>query len=158
MCGPETCDRPRGGALVALNPPVSNRASPASFSGDLTFHTPGSPSSQQATHVRLVPSSVETLRDWSNLNVVIHSTGDMTKDTKDCGRFREISFASCEAVNDSGVYELLLNRPLSLEVGGDGIIGRRVSVCSRPRPSNDDIVMAEGIVGFNIAPPTRPSL
>lgn len=80
----------------------------------------------------------------------------MTKDTKDCGRFREISFASCSALNDSGVYELLLNKPLSLEVGGDGIIGRRVSVCSNP--SNGDVVMAEGIVGFNIAPPTRPSL
>lgn len=52
MCGgPETVYRPRGGALVALNPPRGS--SQLSITGDLTFHTPGQPDSMEATHARL---------------------------------------------------------------------------------------------------------
>ncbi|POR39274.1 hypothetical protein TPAR_00523, partial [Tolypocladium paradoxum] len=46
--------------------------------------------------------------------------------------------------------ELPLEQPLSLEVGAAGIIGRRVSLCSR-RASGREVVVAEGIVGFNFA-------
>lgn len=70
MCGPETTDRPRGGALAALNRPIHSQTS-QSLIGDLTFHTPGSPSSTEATHVRLTPDDSSSFRELSDLRVVI---------------------------------------------------------------------------------------
>lgn len=46
--------------------------------------------------------------------------------------------------------ETALDKPMLLHVGGDGIIGRRVSMLRRhPLHSHQDPVLAEGIVGFN---------
>lgn len=56
-----------------------------------------------------------------------------------------------------GYLELPLERPLSLEIGNDGIIGRRVSVCADYQTERQAII-AEGIVGFNTMEATRPSL
>lgn len=68
MCGVETVNRPRGGALVALNPP---RGAATAISGDLTFHTPGQPDSMEATHARLAfDEQLETSLP-SDLHVVI---------------------------------------------------------------------------------------
>jgi hypothetical protein len=44
--------------------------------------------------------------------------------------------------------ELSLDEPLSLEVGNDGIIGRRVSLFTGSSLGRDKVI-AEGIVGFN---------
>lgn len=71
MCGPDTCTKPRGGALVALSPFYSSSASRPSLSGDLTFHTPGSPESVQATHARLVSQLNDINQDLSELSVII---------------------------------------------------------------------------------------
>lgn len=68
MCGPENTNRPRGGALVALNPPIN---SPCHLRGDLSFHTPGSPGSNSATHARLTPSEEFDLGDLDSLQVII---------------------------------------------------------------------------------------
>ncbi|KAJ4263033.1 hypothetical protein NW762_006646 [Fusarium torreyae] len=125
MCGPETTDRPRGGALVALNPPVNSFSS---ICGDLAFHTPGSPASSSATHARLTPSEDCSIKELTNLQVVIQS---------------------------QAFVELPLQGPLSLGVGGDGIIGRRVSLYSRLASGQDKIV-AEGIVGFNFLSQSPP--
>lgn len=72
MCGPEDTNRPRGGALAALNRPVDNGQFPRSnLVGDLTFHTPGSPGSLEATHVRLTPETASVVNDLPDLRVVI---------------------------------------------------------------------------------------
>ncbi|KAM5356567.1 hypothetical protein ACJ41O_003213 [Fusarium nematophilum] len=141
MCGPENTNRPRGGALVALAPidDLSN------LRGDLAFHTPGSPGSASATHARLTPSDESNMKGLSDLYVVIHSSGDLTRSATDCGLFRQFSFPS---PRKDDFVELPLERPLSLEVGNEGIIGRRVSLYSR-LVSGKDRIVAEGIVGFN---------
>ncbi|KAJ3475590.1 hypothetical protein NLG97_g9404 [Lecanicillium saksenae] len=71
MCGgPETVNRPRGGALVALNPP-REAASSTAITGDLTFHTPGEPDSMEATHARLAFDEQFQTFLPSDLHVVI---------------------------------------------------------------------------------------
>ncbi|KAG8676191.1 hypothetical protein FPOAC1_002192 [Fusarium poae] len=140
MCGPENTNRPRGGALVSLNSHSSK------LSGDLAFHTPGSPSSSSATHARLTPNEECSINNFSNLHIIIHSSGDLTRNASECGLFRQFSLQSPTASNH--FVESQLEGPLSLEVGGDGIIGRRVSVYSRLATGQNKIV-AEGIVGFN---------
>ncbi|KAG5662488.1 hypothetical protein KAF25_004906 [Fusarium avenaceum] len=155
MCGPENTNRPRGGALAALNPPINSPSS--NICGDLAFHTPGSPSSSNATHARLTPSNQCSIRGLSDLYVVIHSSGDLTRNASDCGLFCQFSLQTPPTSDD--FVELPLQGPLSLEVGGDGIIGRRVSVYSR-LGSGQDRIVAEGIVGFNFmsqAPPEETS-
>ncbi|CAG7555830.1 unnamed protein product [Fusarium equiseti] len=142
MCGPENTNRPRGGALVALNPPTNSMSS--RICGDLAFHTPGSPASCNATHARLTPNDECNMKGFSDLYVVIH--GDLTRNASECGLFRQFPLKTPPTSND--FVESQLQGPLSLEVGGDGIIGRRVSVYSRVATGQDKIV-AEGIVGFN---------
>ncbi|KAF4451137.1 hypothetical protein F53441_5836 [Fusarium austroafricanum] len=142
MCGPENTNRPRGGALAALNPPINSVSS--NICGDLAFHTPGCPSSSSATHARLTPNEECSMKGFSDLHVVIH--GDLTRSASECGLFRQFSLQTPPTSHD--FVELPLQGPLSLEVGGDGIIGRRVSVYSR-LASGQDKIIAEGIVGFN---------
>ncbi|KAF5979932.1 hypothetical protein FCOIX_5060 [Fusarium coicis] len=148
MCGPEFTNRPRGGALAALNPPVNSISS--NICGDLAFHTPGSPSSSRATHARLTPSEECSMKGFSDLYVVIH--GDLTRNASECGLFRQFSLQTTPTSRE--YVELPLQGPLSLEVGGDGIIGRRVSVYSRL--ASGDKIVAEGIVGFNFMSQAAP--
>ena len=162
MCGPENTNRPRGGALVALNAPVSS--SKEFLCGDLAFHVPGQPGSTDATHARLTPSEtcdmsglidpyiviqyVLNRSDSISLLICFSSSGDLTRDPCECGVFRRFAFPVAREVCNREYVEFALPRPLSLEVGNDGIIGRRVSLYSRPTIGRD-VVVAEGIVGFN---------
>ncbi|GAB0134687.1 hypothetical protein EsDP_00003048 [Epichloe bromicola] len=148
MCGPEVTSRPRGGALAALSAPRNDSLCHLSLQGDLAFHTPGQPGSAEATHARFTPSERGglTLGDVDSLRVIIHLTGDMTKAAGDCGLFRQFTIAN--AVPSSSYVELPLDSPLSLEVGDGGIIGRRVSISSTT-DSGPEVLLAEGIVGFN---------
>ncbi|KAG6309431.1 hypothetical protein E4U44_006939 [Claviceps purpurea] len=150
MCGPDNTNRPRGGALAALT--SANRLSSCHhvLEGDLAFHTPGQPGSCQATHARFTPSEQCSLGELDRLRVVIHSVGDMTKAAEDCGLFRQ--FTLCNERTSRRYFELPLELPLSLEVGNDGIIGRRVSLSWETRSGSEGPV-AEGIVGFNFLEP-----
>ena len=74
------------------------------------------------------------------------SSGDLTRNASECGLFRQFSLQTPPASQE--FVELPLQGPLSLGVGGDGIIGRRVSLYSRLASGQDKIV-AEGIVGLN---------
>ncbi|RBR20409.1 hypothetical protein FVER53590_07509 [Fusarium verticillioides] len=148
MCGPEFTNRPRGGALAALNPPINSIL--FNICGDLAFHTPGSPSSSRATHARLTPSEECSMKGFSDLYVVIH--GDLTRNASECGLFCQFSLQTTPTSRE--YVELPLQGPLSLEVGGDGIIGRRVSVYSRL--ASGDKIVAEGIVGFNFMSQAAP--
>jgi hypothetical protein len=50
-----------------------------------------------------------------------------------------------------------LPEPLSLTVGDEGIIGRRVSLCSCDGLA-DNTIIAEGIVGYNFSEQAQASL
>ena len=76
------------------------------------------------------------------------TSGDLTRSAQDCGLFRRFALSPRKASADSGFLELSLDEPLSLQVGSDGIIGRRVSLMS-----GTDTMVAEGIVGFNFLQP-----
>ncbi|KAL7929875.1 hypothetical protein V8C35DRAFT_284019 [Trichoderma chlorosporum] len=154
MCGPEITNKPRGGALAALSSP-DNAGLLGTICGDLAFHTPGRPESNEATHARLTPDAAYDARALSNLHVVIHSSGDLTRKTEDCGTFQQFQFPTTTESFDKAFIELPLDKPLSLEVGNEGIIGRRVSLYSHSAPSQ---VVAEGIVGFNFLSMAQPSL
>lgn len=69
MCGLDNSNRPRGGALAALNPPINTATS--KLCADLAFHTPGCPANSSATHARLTPSDECDIKNLSNLHVVI---------------------------------------------------------------------------------------
>ncbi|KAG6092198.1 hypothetical protein E4U30_005737 [Claviceps sp. LM220 group G6] len=154
MCGPDITNRPRGGALAALTSAKRELSCHHVLEGDLAFHTPGQPGSCQATHARFTPSEQCSLGELDRLRVVIHLMGDMTKAAEDCGLFRQ--FTLCNAHTSRRYFELPLQSPLSLEVGNDGIIGRRVSLSLETRPGSEDLV-AEGIVGFNFLESERQS-
>ncbi|KAK4148325.1 uncharacterized protein C8A04DRAFT_24134 [Dichotomopilus funicola] len=155
MCGPETpSSTPRIGARV-------NLFSPGGSLGNLLFHNPCSPSSLHATHVRFVPNSNSsaspaTTAPDENVLLSIHTTGDLTKPLADAGLMQEFTVHSGllavsgperrQNAGGEGV-EIPLGMALSLEVGNDGIIGRRVSMrrgCGE--------LLADGIVGFNFSP------
>ncbi|GKT67030.1 hypothetical protein ColTof3_14369 [Colletotrichum tofieldiae] len=149
MCGPDTCTKPRGGALAVLNHPFTQpgatKTSPK-LRGDLAFHTPGKPSSPFATHARITGGNDLDLESLADIVVVIHESGDLTQRPEDCGLFRRIAFSSATVLENGSTVELALPSPISLQVGDDGIIGRRVSVYPK---SETDNACAEGVVGFN---------
>ncbi|OLN96831.1 hypothetical protein CCHL11_02306 [Colletotrichum chlorophyti] len=149
MCGPDTCSKPRGGALAVLNQPFREPSSPTSsqrLRADLAFHTPGEPGSSFATHARITRGGGCDLLSLADMVVVIHKSGDLTRRPEDCGLFHRIPFTGASVLEDGATLELTLQRPVSLQVGDDGIIGRRVSVFPKTEMEN---AVAEGIVGFN---------
>ncbi|KAK1995982.1 hypothetical protein LX36DRAFT_682688 [Colletotrichum falcatum] len=149
MCGPDTCTKPRGGALAVLNHPLGQPGAAATcprLRGDLAFHTPGKPSSPFATHARITGGNDCDLQSLADMVVVIHESGDLTRRPEDCGFFHRIAFSGASLFENGSAAELALQRPISLQVGDDGIIGRRVSVFSG---SETQDACAEGIIGFN---------
>ncbi|OHF03906.1 hypothetical protein CORC01_00768 [Colletotrichum orchidophilum] len=149
MCGPDTCTKPRGGALAVLNQPCS-QPSPSALNprirGDLAFHTPGKPGCTFATHARITGGEGCDLQSFSDMVVVIHKSGDLTRKPEECGLFHRFAFSGASILENGSILELALQRPVSLEVGDDGIIGRRISIF--PGTGMDN-ACAEGIVGFN---------
>lgn len=151
---------PRGALpapLVLLRPPRRS-CFPHTWPADMShshsraLHSGGK--TKLATHTKftccstvrylLVPRVFGQLIGWKP-----SSTGDLTKNSQDCGQFCQFPMAHTEGSASEAEYlELPLQTPLSLEVGGTGIIGRRVSVCHQS-VSGAQIVAAEGIVGFN---------
>ncbi|KAL0932671.1 uncharacterized protein CTRU02_211634 [Colletotrichum truncatum] len=145
MCGPDTCTKPRGGALAVLNQ-SSSPTTAIRLRGDLSFHTPGKPSSPFATHVRLSSGNTFDAQSLVDMVVIIHNSGDLTRTREDCGLFHRFALSDATVLDDGSILELALQKPISLQVGDDGIIGRRVSILSG---AGMDSAVAEGIVGFN---------
>ncbi|KAK3297139.1 uncharacterized protein B0H64DRAFT_119095 [Chaetomium fimeti] len=152
MCGPETpSSTPRIGARVDLSSPTGRGSL-----GNLLFLNPTSPSSVHATHVRFFhpaqPAASNPLDD--SLLVSIHMTGDLTKPLADAGLMQQFTLhrpntASNNSPHDDGLggfEETALGAALSLQVGSDGIIGRRVTM------RRGEELLADGIVGFNSLP------
>ena len=68
-------------------------------------------------------------------------TGDLTKSVAESGLFQQFNLTCIDGT------EMALGEALSLIVGHDGIIGRRVSM------TKGGMLLADGIVGFNTAEP-----
>ncbi|KAK3308351.1 uncharacterized protein B0T15DRAFT_105889 [Chaetomium strumarium] len=168
MCGEETpSSTPRVGARVDFYPASGLQHTHLPV-GNLVFLNPSSPSSCHATHVRFSqrPSTSTTATATTTTTtththedgdesvlVSIHMTGDLTKPLADSGLLRRFTFrpnssssSSSSRKDDDGVEMPLPGEALSLNVGNDGIIGRRVSMM------RGNEVLADGIVGFNFLP------
>lgn len=74
------------------------------------------------------------------------SDGDLTRQAAESGLFQRLRLPGA-TLQGEPFLEIPLHHPLALEVGGSGIIGRRVSLYS---DGVTDRVVAEGIVGFNV--------
>lgn len=73
-------------------------------------------------------------------------SGDLTRPHQDCGQFQRFNFSDACVLDDASTLELVLDKPIPLQVGEEGIIGRKVSIFAKSRM---DEALAEGIVGFN---------
>ncbi|KAM7202549.1 hypothetical protein V8F20_004338 [Naviculisporaceae sp. PSN 640] len=149
-CSDERISADRVGARVDFFTASNNRAR-GQMVGNLLFLNPSSPTSSRATHVWFTGSSTTSSINGGNLMVSIHKSGDLTKPISESQILEQFSLPSPLS---STTHELAtqLESPLSLDVGGDGIIGRRVTIHQGKRH------LADGIVGFNSAPaPSVPS-
>lgn len=146
MCGPNGRET-HGGALAVLSLPTrSTRTSPPTSAGKLVFHDCKKGSSI-ATHVKFTPD--ESLSNVDSLVVAIHETGDLTKSAIISPFLHKFSMAQGHPASQDEAQnrkvEVPLPYPIKIEVGNDGIIGRRVSLWSQH--ATDPI--AEGIIGYN---------
>ncbi len=73
-------------------------------------------------------------------------TGDLTKPLADSGLMQQFTLCGSNSSSSNENCEMALGEALSLNVGNDGIIGRRVSM----RRGGE--LLADGIVGFNFLP------
>ncbi|KAI1144414.1 hypothetical protein F5Y05DRAFT_364611 [Hypoxylon sp. FL0543] len=151
MCGDhsrQSC----GGALAVLSPPLrSSRFMPPATAGRLTFHDSGEGGSV-ATHVTFTPSENSPSNSLVGLDsyvVGIHQTGDLTKSAIISPFLYKFSMAQGRPTSHNDgqerSIEVPLSHPMKIEVGGDGIIGRRVTLWSQ----HDMDPIAEGIIGYN---------
>ncbi|KAK4100208.1 hypothetical protein N658DRAFT_524991 [Parathielavia hyrcaniae] len=144
MCGEQTpSTTPRIGARVDFHPLSPQAHLPL---GNLLFLNPSSPASSHATHVRFQHHSKSPVTDEAVL-VSIHTTGDLTKPLGEAGVIQQFTLRyihTPQGITED--VEMPLRAALSLNVGNDGIIGRRVSM------RRGEKLLADGIVGFNFPP------
>ncbi|KAK4209156.1 hypothetical protein QBC37DRAFT_430773 [Rhypophila decipiens] len=150
-CSDETISSSRVGARVDLSSPTGQGQI-----GNLLFLNPAFPGSSQATHVQFtsgIPcSSHHQHHDYDvdeegddMIMVSIHKSGDLTKPVSESGLLQQFALPLPPSHNLE-LTTTQLETSVSLEVGGDGIIGRRVTIHQGRKH------LADGIVGFNSAP------
>ncbi|KAG8159781.1 hypothetical protein KVR01_010418 [Diaporthe batatas] len=146
MCGGserDLQDPKRYGALAVVEDSgVAQEPDPASLAGQLLFFNANDHRSPVATHVRFTPSITSCMHH--DLNLTIFSTGDLTVPRAECKELE--SFTIPRHGSSATPVEKRLEQQLLLQVGGDGIIGRRIAVSSASTSSSS---IAEGVVGFN---------
>ncbi|KAI0849487.1 hypothetical protein F5Y00DRAFT_235793 [Daldinia vernicosa] len=150
MCGNHS-RQSRGGALAVLSLPLrTTRSMPAVMTGRLTFHDCGKGSSV-ATHATFVPDENSDNSSFSNLDsciVGIHETGDLTRSAIISPFLYKFSLSRTQSTlkdDQEHSIEVPLSHPMKIEVGGEGIIGRRVTLWSQHAIEP----IAEGIIGYN---------
>ncbi|KAI0874361.1 hypothetical protein GGS24DRAFT_500901 [Hypoxylon argillaceum] len=149
MCGDHDSRVSLGGALAVLSPsPFRTSTSPIPTAGRLIFHSRKIESSI-ATHAIFTadPSHETQLVTLEPCLVRIHETGDLTRPLTTSPSWATFSLkpAIGELKDQRWSMEVELDRPMKIEVGVDGIIGRRVSVWTQQGAGP----VAEGIVGYN---------
>ncbi|KAI4864248.1 hypothetical protein F4820DRAFT_340379 [Hypoxylon rubiginosum] len=151
MCGDHT-RQSCGGALAVLSLPMrSTRSMPPTMAGRLIFHDCGKGSST-ATHLTFTPDESTTTHsptDADSWVVAIHETGDLTKSAIISPFLHRFSMTQSHPTSQDDrqvrSIEVPLTYPVKIEVGSDGIIGRRVTLWSQH--ATDPI--AEGVIGYN---------
>ncbi|KAH8161014.1 hypothetical protein CIB48_g7237 [Xylaria polymorpha] len=152
MCG----DHPRnslGGAVAVMSPFPSTtktliRTSPWPLCGRLIFQNLGGGGDSMATHAIYSPDSSlcadQIPVSTEDCLVKIHETGDLTIPATESPLWATLSL---KTTGSNGLRSMMyeLERPVKMEVGADGIIGRRVSIWVRQSTEP----LAEGIAGFN---------
>ena len=73
---------------------------------------------------------------------------DLHSDVSDCGVFRQFALPASSLDSSSSYVEISLDTPLTILIGGDGVLTRPVSLCSGPIPSPENTI-AQGIVKIN---------
>ncbi|KAI3336340.1 hypothetical protein HD806DRAFT_2305 [Xylariaceae sp. AK1471] len=150
MCGDHTQRESLGGALAVLSSSLPKTGiSPAFMAGRLVFHDRGKGSSM-ATHAMFTADSSDAPpSDISEPCLVrIHETGDLTRHATTSPLWCTFSLKPAVGTLGDGQkwsMEAELGQPMKVEVGSDGIIGRRVSVWTQQGAAP----VAEGIIGFN---------
>ncbi|KAI1293092.1 hypothetical protein F5Y03DRAFT_400183 [Xylaria venustula] len=149
MCG----DHSRvssGGALAVMKPSsFTPGASQIPLAGRLVFHNRTEERSFATHAIFTADSYCESDSDTAEPFLVrIHETGDLTKPATTSSSWATFSFSPAVGALVGGEIpsvEVKLGRPMKIEVGADGIIGRRVSVWTQEGVGP----VAEGIVGYN---------
>ncbi|KAH9903563.1 hypothetical protein F4778DRAFT_780949 [Xylariomycetidae sp. FL2044] len=153
MCG-DISRQSRGGALAILSLPMkSTRDTKPAMAGTLVFHDQGK-GGLCATHATFTTDSVceASFGDGPQaFTIGIHETGDLTRSAIISPFLHKFSMrpnstpSSPLSWRSGDPLEIALAQPMKIEVGGDGIIGRRVTVWQEH--ALDPI--AEGIIGYN---------
>ncbi|KAK5631933.1 hypothetical protein RRF57_007647 [Xylaria bambusicola] len=154
MCGDHHSRDVAGGALAVMSPSpfTTTAAFPIPMAGRLVFYN-RTAENLVATHAMLTVDSCcePQFNAKEPVLVRIHETGDLTKPASTSPSWASFSLKPIVRNNtvdgrtppvDAG---LELGRPFKIEVGIDGIVGRRVSVWTQKGVGP----IAEGIVGFN---------
>ncbi|KAI1333046.1 hypothetical protein F5Y16DRAFT_393454 [Xylariaceae sp. FL0255] len=150
MCGDHGYRPAVGGALAVLSSPEHASESPeTSIIGRLLFHGRDDGEST-ATHAMFAPNSSQRLGSpvSKSLLAKIHETGDMRRPAvkSPCwATFRLVSATNLPEIAEDGKMEGYMSSHVRIEVGSDGIIGRRVSLWAHGASAP----IAEGVIGYN---------
>ncbi|KAI0016298.1 hypothetical protein F4780DRAFT_696896 [Xylariomycetidae sp. FL0641] len=140
MCGNDINPRQSlGGALAVLTSLQDKSEIPVMF-GRLEFHH-----QNDTTYATLTgdDGSIHPgVKPIPGYRIGIHETGDLTQPARLSPYLYEFDMKT--GTQDPS-YHTPLTRPMKIEVGGDGIIGRRVSLFR----ANLNAPVAEGIIGYN---------
>ncbi|GAW22988.1 hypothetical protein ANO14919_125350 [Xylariales sp. No.14919] len=150
MCGDNHSRDSIGGALAVMGPSqFITGTSPMPMAGRLVFHNK-TKGSTLATHAMFTADSSRESQSGvvEPCLVRIHETGDLTRPATTSPLWATFSLKPILGALRDGkapIMEVVLERPMKIEVGGDGVIGRRVSVWTQQGAGP----IAEGIVGYN---------
>lgn len=139
MCNGSSNRTSQGGAIAALHPSSSSDRTDEAFKGDILFYQ-NEPTSIRAA---FCPKEFGRCGPFPGCHVVIHQDGNLNATVMQ-PPLHQFQLKPYDTFYGSETAELLPG--LELSVGGDGIIGRRVTVHSDKRMER---VVAEGIIGWN---------
>ncbi|KAK8100831.1 uncharacterized protein PG998_007765 [Apiospora kogelbergensis] len=148
MCG-DSSRQSCGGAIAILNPPERAAAGltciEAGVSGRLIFRS--ARNDALATDAVFTHNESDACGDETIYTIGIHKLGDLTTSALVSPFIHKFSLEERDSDCNAGARTLSasLNHPLRIEVGHEGIIGRRVTVWKQGTISP----LAEGIIGYN---------
>ncbi|KAI1114858.1 hypothetical protein F5Y14DRAFT_450715 [Nemania sp. NC0429] len=150
MCGDHQARESLGGALAVLSPPPSQLGAPSMpMAGQLVFHNRKIEGAIATYATFTADSSCESrLATLDPCLVRIHETGDLTKPAVTSPSWTTFYLRPVVGVLGGETrwsMEVELEEPVKIEVGDDGIIGRRVSLWTQQGTGP----VSEGIVGYN---------
>lgn len=150
MCGDHHSRKSLGGALAVLSPPSSQPGtSSMPMAGQLVFHNRKVEGTIATYTTFTADSSCEPcLTATDSCLVRIHETGDLTRPAITSPSWTSFYLKPVIGVMGGKAkwsMEVELEQPMKIQVGDDGIIGRRVSVWTQHGTGP----ISEGIVGYN---------